>query len=416
MHEEESDSLKDCLTYVARCLLVFLSVTSLSTHYAHADKIDLASSTQFLWGEDLLDDNQITLAQYLRFNFKPDKQKFSVTGYGRFISDLESGSVRDNDLSGRLYYLYLNYAPKDTLLFNMGRQFVHFTAGSAVMDGISVEVRDIGPVGISFSGGADVNYSLVSDHSRLANFFTGIEVFLEQIAGTQLGASYVRKYDDWDLARETFGVNARYYFKTVSPYTEIQYDRLSEAINEAVIGVDIFPISFLALKTEYYHSYPVFDATSIYSVFAVDKYEEILFRAEYSFEDTPLTIAASYVWQLYENDEDAEVFTVGANYYPLSALLINASVNYRDGYGGKLWGGEIYSNYSLNKDIFLSAGIQHDTYRRPDFSDDEDAQRYWLGGSWTFRKNTSVDGRIEYNVNENFERNTLGRVSLDWKL
>ena len=105
MHEEESDSLKDNLTYVAGWLLVFFSATSLSTHYAHADKIDLASSTQFLCGEDLLDDNQITLAQYLRFNFKPDKQKFSVTGYGRFISDLESGSVRDNDLSGRLYYL-----------------------------------------------------------------------------------------------------------------------------------------------------------------------------------------------------------------------------------------------------------------------------------------------------------------------
>ncbi|MBI5057706.1 MAG: hypothetical protein HZB61_13915 [Nitrospirae bacterium] len=383
---------------------------------AAAEPFTFDGSTQFLWGDDLLNDNQTILAQYLRFNYSPEGKKYRVAGYSRLWEDFSGGRTRDDDLSGRLYYLYFDYAPKEDRSIRFGRQFVSFTAGSSMIDGLTVEIRDLGHIGITLSGGTDVTYSLDSDHSRLGNYFTGIDIFLEKVESAQLGVSYVRKYDDGERAREEFGLNARYHYKLLSPYTELRYDWLSEAFDEATVGVDFFPISFLMIKAEFYHYYPTFDSTSIYSVFAVDKYQEYYIRAQYSLEDTPLVLSASYVKQLYEDSETADVYVAGANFNPNDKFLISASVDYRNGYGGNLWGVEVYGDYKLRKELLLSAGAQYDTYKRPDNADDDYAQRYWAGGQWILNPKTSLDARLEANINENFEHNLLGRIALNWQL
>jgi len=63
------------------------------------------------------------------------------------------------------------------------------------------------------------------------------------------------------------------------------------------------------LKGEFYQVLPTFDSTSIYSVFAVDKYQEYLVRAEYSLE-APDALFASYAHQTYEDSDDADNFIV----------------------------------------------------------------------------------------------------------
>ncbi len=381
-----------------------------------SDPFTFDGSTQFLWGDDLLDDNQTILAQYLRFSYIAESKDYKVSGYSRVWDDFSGGRIREGDLSGRLYYLYVDYTPREDSSFRLGRQFVSFTAGSSVIDGLSVDIRDLGPIGITLSGGTEVTYALESDHSKLGRYFTGVNIFLEKVESTQLGVSYIRRYDEWERAREEFGLNARYFYKILSPYTELRYDWLSESFDEATVGVDLFPISFLMIKTEYYHSYPTFDSTSIYSVFAVDKYQEYHIRAEYSLEDTPLILSASYVMQTYEDGDTADVYMAGASFNPNDKVLISTSVDYRSGYGGKLWGGQVYGDYKLRKELLLSAGAQYDTYRRPDYSDDNYAQRYWAGGQWTFSDKTSLNARLEDNINENFKHNYLGRIALDWRL
>lgn len=383
---------------------------------AASEPLTLNGSTQFTWGDDMLDGNQAVLAQYLRFSYRPEGKNYYVAGYGRLWDDFGGGSIRDNDLSGRIYYLFLDYTPQENRSFRLGRQFVSFTAGSSIIDGLSVEMRDLGPVGVTLSTGAEVTYALDADHSRLGNYFTGIDVFLEKVESTQLGVSYVMRYDEGARASEEFGLNARYYYKKVSPYTELRYDWITKTFDQATVGIDIFPIDFLVLKAEFYHSYPTFDSTSIYSVFAVDKYQEYHLRAEYSFEDTPLILYASYAKQQYEDSDNADVYALGASFNPNDKMLISSSVDYRKGYGGKLLGFEVYGDYNYSKKLFLSAGIQYDTYSRPDYSGDDYAQRYWAGGSWRFSDKTSLDTRLEANVNENFEHNYLGRVALNWQL
>ena len=393
-------------------LLTFL----LASAAVHAEPLRFTSSTQFLWGDDLLGDSQAILAQYLRMSFTPEGRPYSLTGYGRVSKDLGSPAVRSDNFEGRLYYLYVDYVFAPQITTRIGRQFTNFTAGTSLMDGVRLDVSSIGPVGITLAGGRDVINTLDAAYSRNGNYFVGVDVHLQDVKNTQLGISYARKYDESDLAREELGMNFRYNYKIVSPYVELKYDVTSEVFDEATLGVEVYPMDKLQLKGEFYHSYPTFDATSIYSVFAVDKYREYMVSAEYRIS-SPVSVFASYVKQTYEEDSNADVFRVGARLVPVEKLSVNASVDYRHGYGGNLWGFEVTGDYRVNEKIGLAAGVQYDSYKRPDLLEEtNDAQRYWIGGRWIATKNISVTARIEEDVNENFDHRTLGRVALNWNL
>jgi hypothetical protein len=382
-----------------------------------AEPLKVNTSTQLLWGDDLLGDGQAVVAQYLRFSYRPEgKQQFSAAGYGRIWGDLAGGSVRDGDFNGRLYYLYLDYKPIDQIGVRLGRQYVNLSAGSSLMDGATVNINKIGPLGLTVTAGRDIIYTLDSESSREGNYFVGFDVHLQDIKNTTLGLSYVRKYDHSDLSREEFGLNAKYIYKWVSPYAEVRYDRLSQAIDEATIGIDLFPMSNLMIKGEFYHSYPTFDSTSIFSVFAVDKFRECLLRAEYSIPKAPVSVFGEYKRQAYQDSSNADVFAVGARVFPTDRLTFSASVDYRHSFDDKEWGFEVLGDYKINNKIMVSAGVQHDAYQRPDDSGNRSAQRYWVGGKWLATKNLSVSGRLEDNANETFSHRTLGRITLDWNL
>lgn len=383
-----------------------------------AEPVKMNSSTQFIWGDDLLGESQAILAQYLRVSISPDDSKISFTGYGRLWDDFGNGKIRESDqVSGRLYYLYLDIAPARDISLRLGRQYLNFSSGSSLMDGASVSLKKIGNIGITAAAGRDVKFSLDSERSRLGNYFIGADIHLVDVRNTQLGVSYVRKYNDWDLSREEFGVNFRYIYKYVSPYAQVRYDRLSKAVDEATVGVDLFPLSNLMIKGEFYHSFPTFDSTSIFSVFAVDKYREYLIRAEYSL-NAPVTLFASYARQAYQDGDNADNYILGARFFPLKDLTVSASVDYRHGFGGNLWGFEVTGDYRVNNKILVSAGVQYDSYHRPDFEEDnyDFAQRYWLGAQYLLNKNMSLSARFEDNVNENFNHRPLGRVALNWNL
>jgi len=401
-------------------IFLLLAVTLLLPGHQplHAETLKLDSSTQFLWGDDILGEDQAVLAQYVRFSITPEDAKYSITGYGRIWDDLGSPAIRDDDFSARLYYLFLDYRLSKSADFRLGRQYVNFTAGSSIMDGLSVNVRDLGPVGLTLAGGLDVRYTLDSEDERSDNAVFAADVHLEKVKPLQLGLSYFRRHDEGDLAREGVGINARGFFNILSPYTELRYDIFSETIDEATVGLNIYPSMDLLIRLEYYHSYPTFDATSIFSVFAVDRYQEYLALAEYNLK-APVTLFASYARQTYDgaDDDDADRFEVGARATPVENLAVSGSLIYRNGTGGDILGFELLGDYKLKKKYTLSAGVQYDTYERPDFDEDDDyATRLWLGGEWLVSENVTLQARIEENINENFDSRPMGRVLLNWTL
>lgn len=408
-------------------IAAFILTNALPPGKANAEPVNVKSSTQFLWGDDLLGEHQAIIAQYLRLNYNPDGKDYGFSGYGRIWDDLSDGKVRDTEFGGRLYYLYLDYFPIQNVSARIGRQYTYFTAGNPITDGATVNIHNIARyLGVTVAGGWDVRYTLDSEFSRGKDFFFAIDLHLENVKYTQLGLSYIRRYRGGDLGREEFAVNARYTYKFLTPYAEVRYDRLSEAVDEATLGLDIFPMQNLYLKAEYYHAYPTFDATSIYSVFAVDRYREYLFRAEYSVSE-PVTLYAGYMRQEYQEGDDANVYFIGARVYPVKNLTLNGSLNFRNGYSGyngltgetegHLYGFELFADYRLRKELVAFAGIQYDTYKRPELETGEDsATKFWGGARWQLTKDTALTARLEENINQSFSHRLLGRVTLDWNL
>src|SRR3990172_4197156 len=121
----------------------------MNTDSVYAGPLQFSSSTQLLFGDDLLGESQTILSQYVRFSFNPEGRNYYVTGYGRLWQDFSGGKIRDDDLSARLYYLFLEYKPVNTLSLRLGRQFMAFTAGNTIMDGLRIDAHDFSPVGIT---------------------------------------------------------------------------------------------------------------------------------------------------------------------------------------------------------------------------------------------------------------------------
>lgn len=412
--EPSGESSIGLISHRWRAAIYIALLLSLSSFVHAQDKtLDVKTSTQFLWGDDLMGEGQGIIAEYARFNYKPQGGMFYFTGYGRAWRDYTESEIRDNGPLGKLYYLYMNYSPFENTSLRLGRQYVNFTAGSAILDGIRLDLSGLGPIGISFAEGADVRFSLDGTQSRIGNHFVGLNVRLENVRATQLGVSYVQRYDDWDTAREEFGLNFRRSWNYFSPYGEIRYDQLSADFSEALLGLDLFPVTNLMLKGEFYQSYPTFDSTSIYSVFAVDQYREYLVQADYSL-NAPLALLASYTRQIYGDSDRANVYTAGANIYPGDHLTLKVSVDRRTGYGGHDWGFETDGDYKIRDRLTLSAGAQYDTYKRPDDFSENYATRYWVGGRWNLRTAASITVRLEDDINENFNHLPLGRITLDW--
>ncbi|HEX9006650.1 MAG TPA: hypothetical protein VF889_05115, partial [Bacteroidota bacterium] len=145
------------ITWLMRLLLAFSFLTAATSGWC-AD-LHGRSSSQLLWFNDFYNGRQIEFAEYLRLSVTNlDKAgKYSIQGYGRGSQDFSNGE----GTSGRLYYLYGDFRDiYDKLDVKLGRQFVNYAAGTALIDGAEVNLKNIGPVGFSVFGGRDVAFGV----------------------------------------------------------------------------------------------------------------------------------------------------------------------------------------------------------------------------------------------------------------
>ncbi|ACM20038.1 outer membrane channel, putative [Geotalea daltonii FRC-32] len=394
-------------------MLLFCSLLSASTGLAA--EIHGRSSTQFLsFSNELLDDKrQIELNEYLRFSITNiDKAgKFSIHGYGRASQDFTNGE----GLNGRLYYLYGEYRDLfDKADIKIGRQFVNLAAGSAIIDGGQVDVKNVGPVAFTILGGRDVQFGINGEIGDATNTVLGMGAYLTGFKNTDAEVSWFRKWDQGDIARDILGLSGKQYlFNNVKVYGNARYDLTAETFNEVQGGLKFYPLSNLIFTGEYYQSYATFDTTSFYSVFAVDQYQEGLFRVDYTFNDM-VSVNGGYNRQFYGEGAHANVYHVGLSLRPIEPLRVNVEYDNRNGYYGSTNGGIIDASYDINKAAQVAGGITYDVYQRDSLTGDEIARRYWLGGKYKIAKNMAVSGRIQDDVNARYSTNVSGRVTFDY--
>lgn len=391
------------------CLIMLAFIPLPST----AAEVKLTSSTQYLWYNDILTrDNERDIAEYLRINvLNLDSAKnINVYGYGRVSKQISS----DEETKGRLYYLYLDYKNviKDRLDMKLGRQYVYIPSGSGIIDGASFNFKNFGPVGFTLLGGRDVRFGDKVEITGKGDTMFGASVYAN-LKDTHLELSYSRKYRESDIARETLGFNfSTNLTKSFSLYGQTKYDVITESTSELLLGVKLYPTDKLLLKAEYYESFPTFDTTSIYSVFAVEKYKEYAGTAQYKLSDN-YRLFLKYARENFNDSKNADLYEAGIAAKPVKNLTLNASYEKRNGYAGKLDGFRVNGEYNINK-TSISAGVDYDSFDRTDSRSDT-AKRYWAGLKQDIKKNISVVARIEDNVNFNYKNEYQGMFALNIK-
>lgn len=395
------------LSTALAALLLFSAGTALGA------EISGRSSTQLLWyNDDFTEDRVFEAAQYLRLNVtKVDKDnKLSFFFYGRGAQTIGE----EHDATGRVYYLYADYRDlADKADIRFGRQFASNASGSVIIDGLKVDLKNIGPVGASAFVGRDVVFGLSGELGNTWNTDLGVSAYLAGIKNTDAEISWLRKWDESEVARDIIGGSFKQnLLNSLKLYGNTKYDLFSEAFIESLIGAKIYPSSNLVFTGEFYSSYPIFDATSFYSVFAVDKFQEGLVRADYTVSDM-FSVYGGYKRQWYDGAR-ANVYQIGTIITPIPDLRINLEGDSRTGYPDNMYGFLADVDFRITKNAQIAGGMSYDVYDRTTIASDEIARRYWLGGKYKFARNMALSGRIQNDVNARYHENVSGRVVFDY--
>lgn len=394
------------------CMLAGTALLLAST-VAWSAEIHGRSSTQFTWFNDIFTEKkQAEFGEYLSLSVtKIDKDnQLSLQGYGRLTQALNDGK----DTNGRLYYLYADYSNLfDKVDIRLGRQFVNYAAGSALIDGGKVELKNVGPLAFSLMGGRNVVFGFDGETTRSKDFALGVAGYLAGYRNTDAELSYFIKLDKDGIARDQVGASFKQYLlNSLKVYGNTRFDLPSESFSEVLAGIKYYPVASLVLTGEWYQSYPVFDSTSIYSVFAVSRYQEGVFRADYMISDR-FSANFGYSKQDFEGD-GADVIEVGCRIRPLEHLSVALNYDRRKGYGGNLDGGIAEVSYEATKQLEVAGGVHYDVYERDKVTGEETARKYWLGGKYKFMDNMSASVRVEDNVNARYSEDWTGRVVFNY--
>jgi len=383
----------------------------LASSPALAATVSGKASTVVEWYESPDGGTAVPVHQYLQVQVKDLKQEgLNFTGYGRLSDDLNDEVKADS----RLYYAYLEKKGiAEHLDVRAGRQFIATTAGASIMDGLFLRYRNLGPTTVSLFGGGDVTYYKGYDAQDL---IVGGEVRADLPADIGLALSLVQKWEEGDITHELIGLDADYDpTESVSLYGELQYNYLVRSVSYFLGGGEYRYDDRWSLTAEYLYSLPVFSATSIYSVFAVDEYQEVMTEATYRLQPG-MQLYASYTRELYTNAHDAHVFELGLEKTRTDRWFGYLAGTLRDDRDGQdLRGVKAHLAYQANDRIQVGAGAHVDVLeRRLNLDEDETtASRIW--GDCTFSVSDKVElqakvERVESDLRDEYYR---GRVRLN---
>ena len=403
--------------------LLIASLTALAPSLARATQVQVTSSTQFLWYEDLLSNpsEQQDVAEYLRLNvLSLDADgKISVYGYGRVIGQLTSDSesrpkLFGDDTTGRLYYLYLDYKDvlKDHLDLKAGRTFVSAAAIPGLVDGVQLNLRNLGVKGFGATvfGGHRVIFDNKVEIEGAGDALAGGSLYFDTAKATHLELSFAEKWADERFAQEmvAFDVSTT-PVPLVNLVGRFKYDLVASTVAELLVGANFFPMKDLVLRAEFTESHPTFDKSSFYRYFNVDDFKEAGLNGEYRFLER-YRLSARYALEDFDHGSGAQVFGAGLYAQPIDPLTLNLAYEYHDGFDNRLTGVRFNGAYKFGK-ASVQAGIDYDDFRRADSRSDT-AKKYWAAGLYELNSVFGVSVRVEEDVTFYFSHAYQGFAAL----
>ncbi len=374
------------------------------------------SSTVLEWFDTAQEKTAVPFHQYLLFNVHEIAPGLSFHSYGRLSDDLASRV----DVDSRLYYAFLE--KRGLLLPNLdarlGRQFISTAAGASVMDGLHLQYNDLGPAILKIFGGGDVRYH---ESYSAEDLIWGAEVSAKIGLDLDLGLSYLQKWDGGDLAHELIGFEANYVWRRMlNIYSETQYSWITKDVAYFNLGANYYRNPKWSLRTEYLYSLPLFPSTSIYSVFAADKYQELMAELVY-YVDPGLRLLGRYVREFHESFSDANLFEFGVEKLRTDRFSGYVLGTWRDDKDGQdLKGIKVRAAWLFNRYVDAGVGAHIDVLERRlnthdlfEEKSETTARRYWVDSTVYFSPTVNLQGKVERIESEFWNYYYQGRVRLN---
>jgi len=217
------------------------------------------------------------------------------------------------------------------------------------------------------------------------------------------------------LTHELFGLDLDYdYQDRLGFYGEAQYNYLANTLSYFNGGVNLHWQPNWSLRLDYLYSLPVFSSTSIYSVFAVNEYQEA--SAEFSYRHAEgLRSFVRYAREMYEEVSDANVVEAGVEKIRTDRFSGYFSGVWRsDPDGQDLYGVKARGAYRFNSLLQAGVGAEIDVLeRRLEESDETTSSRIWADATAYFSRKINVEAKIERGESDLWDHFYRGRVRLN---
>ncbi|PLX42701.1 MAG: hypothetical protein C0608_01160 [Deltaproteobacteria bacterium] len=334
---------------------------------------------------------------------------YTMNFYGRLADDLNGEVDRDS----RLYFAYLEKKEVlPDLSFRLGRQFATTTAGSLVLDGLQLEYSIADPYSIKAFAGGSVSFD---DDYEAGDMAYGAE-FRAKYNLLDVGLSYFQERDDSDLAKEMLGLDVVTGDKeNFELSADLQYSLILEQATYFFGEAIYFGNDKYQVKAHYLWDVPVFDTTSIYSVFAASQYEELGAQFLYRFGGGLRAIAA-VTSEMYEDFDNAYVYEAGFERIgsDWSGYLFGT---YRDDEDGQdLRGIKAKYQMAVNKYFKPGVGIHADVLeRRLDDDDETTSTRMWAFVRSDVTDDIWLEAKVEHAESELYDEYNLARLRFNYR-
>jgi hypothetical protein len=368
------------------------------------------ASTVLEWYDTPQEETAVPFYQYLLLNVEDlDSRGTAFRLYGRVGDDL-NGKV---DADSRLYHAFLDMSNLLTGLdLRLGRQFITTTAGASVMDGLKADYRFAGNYRFSLFGGGDVKYY---EGYNADDLIVGGEIGARFMDRLNLNLSYITKWEDSDTTHELIGLHVDYNIpRLINLYSELQYNWQRDSVSYFLAGAKYYRSPVWSLRTEYLYSLPVFSSTSIYSVFAVNEYQEIMGELTYRLRPDVHTFLR-YTREIYQEFSDADVVELG-----LQKLRTDRFSGYlvgtwrEDSDGQDMRGIKARVAYLFLPKFEAGIGAHIDVLeRRIDDTDETTASRIWTDATYSISQRTELQAKVERVESDRWDHYYQGRVRLN---
>jgi len=362
-------------------------------------------------------EKEVPVNGYLGLGVNQPSWHLSGESNMRFFRDFDQ-KVNDYDL----YQTVLHFKPLEYFQLDLGRQFINQGFTASVIDGIMLQLMQSKQIDVTLYSGIPRSVE-IGDFNRNDGLLSGLTVAMKKVHNTTAHFHFAWRKNDItqsDLKKNDelyVGVDVSHQFPvTTTPmiYGLFEYDVAAKVINTGTAGIDIYPISQLALNAEfnYFNINRDTNRPTIFSLFTQGNLMQGRFAATWTIVPEYLDFICSYSYQnekVIEGDRQQGHLIDAAFQVSVEQVgfHIEPGYYYQKSFGGHLNGVRALIHEQFTDKFYADLGVDFAKYVKiTNNNDNAFSTIIWSG--YEVVKGLTLSGGFEYNTNTFFNRDIRG--------